>query len=385
MLIAIVYILFFVPYIFLISYYLKAWKSVEEVQAITISLSELPYISVVVAARNEAHHIEKCLQSLISQVYPARLFEIIVIDDHSEDATAMLVQSMAAKNDAVRLIKLSEEPGCSSLNSYKKKAIAMGIESAKGTLIVTTDADCIAPPLWLQSIGTCYVKELPDMIAAPVKFLIPETKNIFKKCLYIFQALDFMTLQGITGAAVQKKIHSMANGANLAYRKSVFEAVSGFAGIDGIASGDDMLLMEKFSFSKKIKYLKRREAIVTTSPEPTIKLFLNQRIRWAGKSSAYSDKKIKWIMGLVYLVNVWLLILGVAAIFSPYFFYHFLILLAVKFLTDLTFLFSVSSFFGQRRLLWWFIMMAPLHVLYVSVLGWLGAIGNYSWKGRKVK
>ena len=62
---------------------------------------------------------------------------------------------------------------------------------------------------------------------------------------HIFQSLDFLSLQGITAASVFSRFHTMCNGANLAYEKKAFEEVSGFAGIDQIASGDDMLLMHK--------------------------------------------------------------------------------------------------------------------------------------------
>ena len=177
----------------------------------------------------------------------------------------------------------------------------------------------------------------------------------------------------------------MANGANLGYSKRVFESVNGFRNIDRIASGDDMLLMEKIGFSRKICYLKSKSATVTTYPEPTIKAFLNQRIRWAGKTAAYTDWKIKGIMVLVYCVNTILLSAAVGAFFSEEMLHQFLLVLTGKFIIDLAFLWSVSTFFGQKKLLWWFTIIFPLHILYVFMAGWLGLFGQYKWKGRRLK
>lgn len=385
MLFAIIFSLFFVPYIILIAYYFYAWKNIPIARTNTEATVQLPFISVIIAARNEEHNIANCLTAILKQDYPTQLFEMIVSDDHSEDKTADIVQSFSQKNDFIRLIKLSEQSNGSAINSYKKKAIAVGIEYAKGALILTTDADCIAPVSWLRTIGSFYANEKAGMIVAPVKFLVPRSKNLFQKFFLIFQTLDFMTLQGITGAAIYKKFHYMANGANLAYPKLLFEKVNGFEEIDSIASGDDMLLMEKIGFSEKIKYLKSKEAIVSTHPEPTLKAFLNQRIRWGGKASAYADRKIKWIMALVYVVNAMLVFTAVGTLFSAFPYYDFLILFFVKLLIDFVFLVPISEFFGQKKLLWWFIIIAPFHVIYVFIAGWLGMFGNYSWKGRKVK
>src|SRR4029079_15835984 len=129
-------------------------------------------------------------------------------------------------------------------------------------VIVTTDADCKHPLTWLKTIALFYEEKKPAFIAAPVA--LQNDSSV----LQIFQALDFMTLQGITGASVHKKIHSMCNGANLAYSKKAFEEVGGFAGIYMIASGDDMLLMHKIyiRYPGKVMFLKSKDAIVQTAP-----------------------------------------------------------------------------------------------------------------------
>ncbi len=378
-------ILLFVPYVLLLVFYRNAWISIPQPTFPGRDNIELPFISVIVPARNEERNIEHCLNSLVLQDYPKQLFEIIVVDDHSNDKTVAIVEFVRETNLAVHLVKLSEYTRGARINSYKKKAIATGIGYAKGVLIATTDADCIVPEKWLRTIGNCYLSYRPAMIAAPVRFDIPPARNFLERLFFIFQSLDFMTLQGITGAAIHRKIHYMANGANLAYTKAVFESVQGFEGIDNIASGDDMLLMEKIGFINNIRYLKSKEAIVSTYPEPTLQKFLNQRIRWAGKSSAYSDKKIKLVLALVYLANVWLVATAAGALFFEISLFYFLILFLVKLIADLVFQFPVGKFFGQRKLVWWLILLEPFHIIYIIIAGCLGAFGSYSWKGRKVK
>src|SRR5690606_9259189 len=173
------------------------------------------------------------------------------------------------------------------------------------------------------------------------------------------------TLQGITGASVSKEFHNMCNGANLAYPKEIFYRVNGFEGIDEIASGDDMLLMHKIvkAFPGKVGFLKSKECIVQTQPASTVSSFLNQRIRWASKAGHYTDKKITGVLVLVYAFNVWMLILGIASFFSLQAFYIFLVALFIKVIAELSFLFPVARFFGQRNLLWYFIPSQPFDIL----------------------
>ena len=124
-------------------------------------------ISVIIPARNEEENITACLESVINQSYPQNLFEIIVVDDFSTDRTAEIVSLYADKNvSPISLKDFTKE----ELNSYKKKAIEVAIAKAKGELIVTTDADCIVPRSWLQTIVSFYEKHHPAFIAAPVSY-----------------------------------------------------------------------------------------------------------------------------------------------------------------------------------------------------------------------
>jgi cellulose synthase/poly-beta-1,6-N-acetylglucosamine synthase-like glycosyltransferase len=184
-------------------------------------------------------------------------------------------------------------------------------------------------------------------------------------------------------------MHSMCNGANLAYTRKAFDAVNGFKGIDAIASGDDMLLMHKIArqFPGGVKYLKSKEVIVQTDPVNSIKEFLNQRIRWASKSDKYEDKRIFWVLLLVYVLNVLLLALPIIALAVGEWIIvkYWILMLLFKTMTELFFLYPVSTFFNKAGLLLAFPLAQPFHIVYTVIAGWLGKFGSYKWKDRKVK
>lgn len=379
-------ILLLIPYAWLLLYYRRAWKTIPPYRPDASIAGELPFVSVIISARNEETKIADCLHSMAGQSYPAALFEVIVIDDHSDDNTAALIQSFSSRYENIRLVELKDYVKTGKLNSYKKKAIETGIALSAGELIMTTDADCIAPVDWIFTVASYYKKNQSAMIASPVNILVPIGAGRLKTFFYAFQILDFVTLQGITGAALSRQFHYMANGANLAYPKSIFLEVDGFRDIDFIASGDDMLLMEKVRLIRpeKVHYLKSFQSTVVTFPEQTIRTFFNQRIRWASKSSTYQDYKIKTVLGLVYVINVWCVLLLAAAIYQ-HSYWHLLIFLGMKIMFELLFLYPVAKFFKHQNLLNWFVPLQPFHILYIIIAGWLGSFGSYKWKGRRVK
>jgi len=374
----IITILFFITYTWLIIFYRQSWLSIPEFQT-TNNEQPSTKISIIIPARNEEKNIGSCLHSILSQNYPAQLFEIIIVDDHSTDKTADVIKSFDTKS--IKLISLKDFTDGNQLNSYKKKAIEIAIQQTKGDLIITTDADCIVKNTWLQTIASFYEQYKPAFIAGPVAYC---NENNF---LTIFESLDFMTMQGITGSAVYKKFHTMCNGANLAYEKKAFFEVEGFKGIDNIASGDDMLLMHKIyeRYPERVLYLKSKDAIVETLPAGTFSAFFNQRIRWASKADKYNDKRIFLVLLLVYIFNVWFIILFIVGFLNIKFEILLIALLIAKTIIELFFLFPVSNFFSKQKLLWWFPIAQPFHILYVVIAGWLGKFGTYEWKERKVR
>ena len=364
-------LILFAVYGVLITYYWLIWKSIPEFFPARNSHSTK--VSIVIPARDEEKNIGHLLDALQKQTYPLNLIEVIVVNDHSSDNTAKIVKDFSR----VRLINLQDDV----INSYKKKAIQEGILTATGELIVTTDADCIPGANWIETMVSLYEEKRSAFIAAPVVF--QNNSSI----LQIFQSLDFITLQGITGASVYKGIHSMCNGANLAYEKKAFEMVNGFEGIDNIASGDDMLLMHKIQkkFPGKVNYLKSKTAVVSTQPMKTWKEFFNQRIRWASKARFYGDKIIFFVLLLVYLFNLSFLALFIAGFWLHTLWLYLIGLWIAKTIIEFPLVYSVAKYFNQQSLLKYFLFFQPLHIAYTVIAGWLGQFTKYEWKGRRVK
>lgn len=331
--------------------------------------------SVIIPARNEQNNIAACVHSIVGQGYPTDLYEIIIVDDFSEDNTALIVQGLQQQYAHIKLLQLKDYFKPYELKAFKKKAIEKAISQATGDWVVTTDADCLVPQHWLAMYDQYIVQHQPVFIAAPVLFI--KTSGWFNQ----FQLLDFMSLQGITAAAVGAGKHSMSNGANLAFEKAAFYAVGGYQGVDHIASGDDMLLMHKMKLlSKPIGYIFNDQVIVQTQAMSTWREFIMQRIRWSSKARFYDDRSIFWVLLLVYLYNFSFLLL---AIFGNW--KLFWISLVSKTLFELFFLFPVAQFFHKKAELSYFPCYQPLHILYTIVAGFFGQIKTYTWKGRKLK
>jgi cellulose synthase/poly-beta-1,6-N-acetylglucosamine synthase-like glycosyltransferase len=364
-------------YGYLMFRYGQGWKRLQSFKPAS-PVSGRTKVTVIIPARDEEENLPPLLQCLKAQTYPAELFEVIVIDDFSTDATADVVRNFPAPN--IHLLQLSQHLSAEQrLNSYKKKAIEMAVERATGDIIMTTDADCVMGPEWITRMVQFYETYQPKFIAAPVSFY--QEHNFFKA----LQSLDFMTMQGITGALASLKSGTMCNGANLAYERKVFYEVDGFKGIDNIASGDDMLLMFKIysAYPEGVLYMKSEEAIVQTLPVDTFKAFMHQRIRWSSKADKYDDKRLIWTLALVYFWNVGMLVAGIAAVFLPA--WRVLGLLIYKILVEFYFLIPVARFFDKTSLLSRFIPGQLFHIPYIVIAGWLGKFGSYQWKGRKVK
>jgi len=209
-------------YTCLLAWFTYGWQRLPYFDATSTPVREEgdsePFFTIIIPARNEAANIEQCLKGIMQQTLPVKQWECIVVDDHSGDETAAIVRQVQADNPQIPL-RITEAPSADNLEfvAYKKQAIEQGIRQANGEWIVTTDADCIAPTQWLWTLKAFIDEKRPYLVAGPVSFL---TEDSVFKCM---QALEFMSLIGIGAASVSNNAPNMCNGANLAYKKRVFE------------------------------------------------------------------------------------------------------------------------------------------------------------------
>lgn len=334
------------------------------------------FFSVVVPVRNEAQHILALLRDLENQQYPASHYEVIVVDDHSDDATPALVQEFIQHSTLnATLLFLASFPG----KRHKKAAIEIGISAAKGDWIACTDGDCQLSLYWLSALNQARHQQQPKLISGPV--MLSPVNGFFQK----LQALEFAALIGVGAASLQLQKPTMCNGANIAYEKAAFWAVEGFKGNEQVPSGDDEFLLHKIhqQYRGQVTFLKAEEAIVKTPAVPTVQQFLQQRVRWASKWRYYDSLSSTFLALLVLAANLVLWMVLIATLFGNGTWWFLGLLLFVKVVPDALLFSAVLPFFGKKRL---FPLIGPLQIVYVPYLlltASLGLKGSYHWKGRK--
>lgn len=365
-------LLLFLVYMLLLANYTYQWSRVP-IRLPTMSKQQRRF-SVLIPARNEENNIGALLEALQGQSYPQGLIEIIVIDDGSTDQTAAVVQ----RYPFVRLIQLNNSEGFGG----KKQAIEAGIRSARHEWILTIDADSLPPAEWIQAFNEWLEQEKSICVVGPVSLL-----RSGKTMLQAFQQYDHLMFQGITGAAIGSGQHALGNGTNLCYRKEAFESVGGFQGIDQLASGDDVLLIEKFmnQYPGQVHFLKSTRALVMTRSCPTWKALWAQRVRWVSKAGSYLNKQLLFTQWATGLFNFILLANSVTCLFNPTEWKPLLAIWIFKAITEWWLIRSVAGKYRQRVNFLSFLLLQPVHVGYIVAVGLLGQRRKYDWKGRTVR
>jgi len=314
--------------------------------------SEL-FISVIIPFKNAVKHIEATVKSLLSQNLDSSKFELIFVNDFSEDSSSEILEKL---NDNT----LNFNVLFNKYSTGKKFALRTGIELAKGSVIVTTDADCVSLPNRLSLIYNCFAQLKPKLLILPVHF---SADTIFEK----MQALDFLSLTASGYGAAGAGCPILCNGANLAYEKAVFWEFQDEFRYD-IPSGDDMFLLHavKKKYPTEIKFLKSREAAVITPAEQTFAKLVRQRTRWAGKSKHFRDADTLVVAFIVLIFNIYIPFGIYFSISEQSVFFLFPIV--AKFLPDLYFLSINAFYFKQLRLLWYFPITWVFGFLFTSFI-----------------
>ena len=340
-------------------------------------LSPKTAFTIIVPFRNEAKNLPKLLQSFSQLNYPIHLIQIVMIDDFSKDDSVRVYNQWRMLHEAVDTTLLENMV---LSNSPKKDALTRAIPIAKHDWVITTDADCLVDKNWLLVLDNYIQTNRPEMVVGAVMY---QTKNNW---FHHFQQLDLMSLQGTTIGSFGIGKPFMCNGANFGYTKKFFTEIGGFGGINDIASGDDVLLLQKaIAVNKeKVHYLKNPDFIVQTKPENDLfKLFM-QRVRWAGKTTGYSSGYAKLLAVVVLLMNLslvvgcWLLVVGRLN------FEVVVLAFAVKYLTDYILLYKSNSYLRKRK---FFVPIASsvVYPLFSSLVGIYSLFGSFVWKGRTFK
>ena len=327
--------------------------------------------SVLIAARNEEKNIGNLLKSLYNQTFSKELFEVIIIDDHSEDETISIVENFLKEHKDINLKFFKAE------KEGKKHAISQALHLAENELILVTDADCFLKENWIKSIVNFYKEENCKMILAPV--LLSPAETFFEK----IQVLEHLSLIGSTAGSAAIGFPVMCNGANMAYERLAALEVEKQRKDFNIPSGDDMFLMEYFIKNygaENVKFLLSKTAIVKTNTCKNISEFFRQRRRWVSKTKSYTSWKILSTAFVVLFFNLSIISLLVSALFSPTLLIPYFLLTFLKFLIDYPLLRNITTFMNQKNLLIWTLPLEFVYPFYAVFTAISGMLINVKWK-----
>ncbi len=370
-------------YCILIGSFIIGFDNAEEF--VEKDLTEKTKFSIIIPFRNEAENLSDLLQSLSNLDYPKHLFEIILVNDASEDDSVEIIMRFLAQPSLklrstsqgnVRIIK-----NVRNSISPKKDAITTAINIAQHEWIITTDADCIFTASWLKTIDAFIQTKNPKMIVAPVTYSI--NKTFFQN----FQLLDFLSLQSATAAGFGIKKPFLCNGANFAYKKSLFNELNGFEGNTNIASGDDLFLMEKAlqTYPKNVLYIKSLKALVSTKPQATITALIQQRLRWAAKTTSYNNTFGKGVGLIVLLMNALIISVALLIIISVLRFEFIILIFALKFFLDLLLIHKSARFFNQKFSLKLYAISSFIYPFFSVFIAVYSVFFGFKWKDRSFK
>lgn len=349
----------------MILWFRKGWK---ELPVFEDPQGMLPKekVSVIVACHNEEHNLPELIRTLRQQSYPASLTEILLVDDYSTDRTREIIKQAAKVNPNIKAIQ--------NCGRGKKEALLTAIEVCTSPWIFTTDADARPDHDWIVLLMAYQKKTGAGFVAGPVK-TFPQ-KGLFAR----FGELEFYSLMG-TGMGSAGTGHPLyCNGANTAYKKELlFSASDPFR--QEIQSGDDVFLLHtiKRHHPEAIHFLKSKKATVTIMDKPGPRTFLKQRIRWASKSPAYSDRDTLLTAAIVFLLNLAIVFSAVAGFFQPAWWFWMFTFYIIKSIPDFLILQSITSFYNRRKLLWLFPIAQILYPFYITATA-LAGIGSYPFR-----
>lgn len=332
----------------------------------TLSEDELPPISILVAARNEEDNILDCLESLDKLIYPSDKIEIILINDHSTDKTKDKIEKFIAGKSKFKCIVPQKVIG-----DFKGKAnaIANGLEIASGKIILTTDADCMVSETWAKTIASYFTEG--------VAFVGGYTSQTDATPFQAMQSIDFIFLLTVAAGTINLGKPLSCIGNNMAYRKSVYDEIGGYANIPFSVTEDFQLLMAIHNLKKyKIIYPFDAKGHVVSKSCPNFKTLFRQKRRW-GKGGLNSDLIGFLVAASGFCVNLFMIL-------TPFFFSSLsLYLCAFKLITDFMFVKPVFNKLSLKLKLTDFLVFEVYYIIYVLILPIIVLFGGQiKWKGR---
>jgi len=339
-----------------------------------------PWVTVLVAARNETQRMSPLLQALMEQQTDFA-WELLWVDDQSTDGSAEQTRIFLEQFSKAPF-RVLERNGSDGFPPHKKGAIAFGVQQAKGRWVLVTDADCVPGPQWIRTmIAKAKSQDGLVFVAGPVR--LSPANTLWERS----QALEFMSLNAIAASTLAQGRPVISNGGNMAFDRRAFLETAPYDSNWKHPGGDDDLLMHQFSRLKgpsALTFCLDRQAMVDTPPLGSFRDFLAQRIRWISKQGAYPDPVVALILKSVWFMHAILLGTLVGGVLQGH---YQLVALALgtwglKAWMDGLYTRTVAGFY-ERSASWGLFLWTQLWYLpYTLGAGLAGYRGKFTCKGR---
>ena len=341
--------------------------------------NDRPFVSIIVAARNEEMNIYPLLQCLSRQTYSP--YEIIIINDRSTDKTAQCIADFRKNCSNITCVDI--ESSHDDMPA-KKNALRAGIEVSKGEILCFTDADCLPPSHWIEELVNSFTPNV-GLVAGYSPYLFPKrtisSAGFLKKLFFKFIRYEEFRAAIWAAGSIGWNVGWLCTGRNLAYRRKVYDEVHGFEKIKMSISGDDDLFLQlvRKQSTWKIRYVTTPESFVPTAPPMNLWSFIEQRKRHFSAAKFFplpmmfffifyhSSNLLIFISPFLFLVNVLTLPVVIAVFCSKVL--GDMLLFKYSYRT-----FEASNFRSS------FILMEALYILYNSLIGPLSIFRKFVWK-----
>lgn len=273
-------------------------------------------ISVVIALKNEIKNLPALLNALRQLNYDSEKYEIIFVDDNSQDDSYKFLENHLIKN--YKLFKATYKifPG-------KKGALNLGIQNSKFDIIAITDADCKSESDWLKSVSK-KISEGFDIVFgySPLEKGI----NFISKFSSFENLRNYLLYFSFAGL----NLPYSATARSFAFRRDAFDKLNGFNNIIETLSGDDDLLIREAVKNKmKVSAFRFDNDLVYSSPAYSLREYLHRKSRHL-KTSHYYLLRHKTLLSVWHLINI----ISVYSIFLTAVSYLFIIPFSVKMIID---------------------------------------------------
>jgi cellulose synthase/poly-beta-1,6-N-acetylglucosamine synthase-like glycosyltransferase len=245
-----------------------------------------PAVSIVICARNEAANLQKNLESILLQDYP--IFEVVVVNDASSDASLSVLKQFESQFAHLQVVTIKEKEG-----KGKKAALTKGIQTAKYSWILLTDADC--KPASAHWISKMYQQSAQNKAAIVLGYGPYERSETWLNRWVQFETI-YVAIQYFSLALW--KIPYMGVGRNLMYQKALFFQEKGFEQHQHITSGDDDLFVNAVANGENTAICLEPQSFMYSKAPASWKALYRQKTRHYSSSNAYKMKH-KILLGLL--------------------------------------------------------------------------------------